>query len=1095
MPCCSSWTLVRLKENRCKMSAHDFEEKCSSVMESILQSAIAETTKLFEAMVDELRAEMSRIKEENDDLRAKCSYFECAANNPSEKRHVAVQCGIPFCNILVKRFHPSVQRHREIALREHDYDACGNGCILVRDEFGLQQEEVTYTHSCADLLYADADADTRQASPCETGSGRPSVTTSESLKELPENGQSSMLLCPVVGRASINREIGSNPQHLADKQSVQNHLPQEAAISKEEPCDVASSQFDRLGCSGPLRNPAQSVNAPQPPSLQPWKHHTSVPLQDARLLVEAMSLPVEKDSSSHQGMAVDPVCGPSAGALQTTDGALAHLQTLPLSFKSPKSVHSFFIKEVAAAKSSQQTVKFTQPSETESHIRVSSAAPATAPQPLQQHASSTLRTTVLTENKMAPSQETVLIQESDKSVERLISSSEAITRSLESPIAPYKEPTVSQNGDNTSENSFIDNPSSKVQNKCSQSCFRFNREAGLKVSPTFHLKPSAVVRLTRLPFLMSNKESVLISRLSMSAGWDNRSAPKQDTGHHENSASGALPCNGRTRASTPSGESPPVYEESAQAVNNTSGPALTGSPNMSQNHMTTVQPAEKKTASEDQEKNSASCTETCRRKGRRFPKDSFKAQLRNCIKPHLEVRSKSNLHAETQTESCTKLQQEQQNTEMKMDMPEIVVAPIKTNADFSPIPTRKSGLCHGASEPAPPKDKDPDDISSSCTARSASAVPWRCSSDQVRASVEDNEKQSDSSSSCRTMTTRGMSTRTNDGGDTQFRSTIVQTDANPEQLSKKANANIVKGLEVDRPGNVAVKKIRSSGVWIPPVVKTTEKDSEHVSGKGTDSPRAPKRCVVHPPSVPLHPIPVKAAPVVSPLQPLSLIGSRLLKNQCGECGQVLGSSAALESHVGLHAVRPFSCRLCGKYFTDTKALKRHDRVHRNGRIHVCQKCGKGFVYRFSLTKHLQMVHGRIKPFVCQICSKGFFTKLDVESHIRIHTGEKPFQCDLCERKFIRRVDLNVHLRWHNGEKRHWCPHCGKGFLDFNNLKRHTYIHTGEKPHPCTHCPKHFTQSSHLKKHVKNVHKIAVGPQFNTKRKAVKRKTNKFKNKL
>lgn len=75
------------------MSAHDFEGKCASVLESILQSAIAETTKLFEAMVDELRAEMSRIKEENDDLRAKCSYFECAANNPSEKRHVAVQCG------------------------------------------------------------------------------------------------------------------------------------------------------------------------------------------------------------------------------------------------------------------------------------------------------------------------------------------------------------------------------------------------------------------------------------------------------------------------------------------------------------------------------------------------------------------------------------------------------------------------------------------------------------------------------------------------------------------------------------------------------------------------------------------------------------------------------------------------------------------------------------------------------------------------------------------------------------------------------------------------------------------------------------------
>lgn len=395
-----------------------------------------------------------------------------------------------------------------------------------------------------------------RASQCETGSERPLVTTSKSLKDLPENRHSS-----VMGRASINREIGSNPQHLADERSVQNHLPQEAAIRKGEACDVASSQ---------------------PPSLQPWKRHTSVPLRDARLLVEAMSSPGGKDSSSHQGMAVEPVCGPGAGALQTTGGALADLQTPPHSFKSPTSVHSFFIKEAAAAKSPQQTVKFTQPSETESHIRVSRAATSTALQPLQQHGS-TLKTTVLPENKKAPSPETAM-------------------RSLESPVAPDKEPTVSQNEDNTPEVSAMDNPSSKVQNKCSQSCSRFNREAGLKVPPSFHLKPSAVVRLTRLPFLMSNKESVLISRLSMNAGRGNYSALNQDAGHDESSASEALPCHGCRRASTPSRESPPVHEESEQAGANTSSPALTGSPNMSQSLMTTVQPGEKKTASKDQEK-------------------------------------------------------------------------------------------------------------------------------------------------------------------------------------------------------------------------------------------------------------------------------------------------------------------------------------------------------------------------------------------------------------------------------------------------------------------------------------------------------------
>lgn len=85
------------------MSAHNFQDKCACVMESILQSAIAETTKLFEAMVDELKAEISRIKKENDDLKAKC-YFECAGNNTSEKRHAAVQCGewMPSTNVTKK---------------------------------------------------------------------------------------------------------------------------------------------------------------------------------------------------------------------------------------------------------------------------------------------------------------------------------------------------------------------------------------------------------------------------------------------------------------------------------------------------------------------------------------------------------------------------------------------------------------------------------------------------------------------------------------------------------------------------------------------------------------------------------------------------------------------------------------------------------------------------------------------------------------------------------------------------------------------------------------------------------------------------------
>ncbi|KAM8879384.1 uncharacterized protein AB9W97_014775 [Spinachia spinachia] len=298
-------------------------------------------------------------------------------------------------------------------------------------------------------------------------------------------------------------------------------------------------------------------------------------------------------------------------------------------------------------------------------------------------------------------------------------------------------------------------------------------------------------------------------------------------------------------------------------------------------------------------------------------------------------------------------------------------------------------------------------------------------------------------------------------------------------LAKLKNCTQSKSLKGSKTGQLAEspascetgRKFTAKAVWIPPGPSASKSPLLGMN-KELSSPRLQSHTSVHPSSFPLLPIPVRAPPVVSPLQPLSVIGGRLLKNQCGECGRVLGSAASLESHVGLHeGRRPFSCTLCGKSFPDSAGLKRHGRVHRNGRIHICHQCGKGFVYRFGLTKHLQMVHKKMKPFICHICNRCFFAKRDVEAHMRIHTGEKPFHCNLCEKKFARRVELNVHLRWHNGEKRHWCPFCGKGFLDFNNLKRHKYTHTGEKPHSCPHCPKNFTQSGHLKKHVRNVHKI------------------------
>ncbi|KAF7655980.1 hypothetical protein LDENG_00047650 [Lucifuga dentata] len=91
------------------MSADDFQTRYASVMESMVRSAVAETTKLFETMVDDLKAEISRIKKENEDLKSRCNEFENAINHPinireselgsrlsivADKRDTAIQCDL-----------------------------------------------------------------------------------------------------------------------------------------------------------------------------------------------------------------------------------------------------------------------------------------------------------------------------------------------------------------------------------------------------------------------------------------------------------------------------------------------------------------------------------------------------------------------------------------------------------------------------------------------------------------------------------------------------------------------------------------------------------------------------------------------------------------------------------------------------------------------------------------------------------------------------------------------------------------------------------------------------------------------------------------
>ncbi|KAG7225683.1 hypothetical protein INR49_012269 [Caranx melampygus] len=189
---------------------------------------------------------------------------------------------------------------------------------------------------------------------------------------------------------------------------------------------------------------------------------------------------------------------------------------------------------------------------------------------------------------------------------------------------------------------------------------------------------------------------------------------------------------------------------------------------------------------------------------------------------------------------------------------------------------------------------------------------------------------------------------------------------------------------------------------------------------------------------------------------------------CSQCDRTFQHSWDLAKHESKHrgVAISFPCQLCKCSFANLRSLTvHHKRSHsqESGLPQICSICTQSFATSSELLEHKKS-HVSSKRYICQKCGEGFDSLLARSQHRQIHRVKPQFKCPQCEKTFTRRSDVKRHMSTHTGERPYHCNQCNKQFSLHFMLMKHLRVHTGERPFQCSHCPKRFTLVPVLARH-------------------------------
>jgi len=152
---------------------------------------------------------------------------------------------------------------------------------------------------------------------------------------------------------------------------------------------------------------------------------------------------------------------------------------------------------------------------------------------------------------------------------------------------------------------------------------------------------------------------------------------------------------------------------------------------------------------------------------------------------------------------------------------------------------------------------------------------------------------------------------------------------------------------------------------------------------------------------------------------------------CELCEKPFSCKTALELHVnGVHANIKEVCPVCGKEvrFVNSHMRFAHSEEKLNKFACNIPGCDKTFITKQNVAKHIERVHDGKKD-QCTICKEWL---KNLPSHMyQVHKQGKEHVCDDCGKVFYRSYDLKLHIQRVHMGIRFTCNECGKSVSKIN----------------------------------------------------------------